>query len=120
MSTQTIPTSAALQMPPSGSVLTVVQGDEMVLWLFGDIDLAVAEDLHQVAGHTPLGVRRLTVEASRMTFSDATLMTFLARAARMMPVRVRRPRRALVELLKVTQVGDLVSIDLGTDPPSIT
>ena len=93
---------------PAGSVLTSVESGRAVVWLRGEIDLALAADLIELAAHVGDLGPHVVLEVSRMTFCDCTLVNFIAAVSAQVAVTVRRPPRLLVDLLQICGLADCV------------
>lgn len=109
------PRHAPTELP--GQLLTVLRSGHLVVWLFGDVDPALAAELDLVAAHAPRVADRLTIDGSRVTFCDTTLLRFIAHMASVLPVTIRRPTRMFVEILTFAGLSDLLSDPLS-DPLS--
>jgi hypothetical protein len=98
--------------PLPGCVLTVLQPHRAVVWLVGEIDIALTADLRDIADHIfDTGTTTLVVDGSRLRFCDATLATFLAAALRHGTVTIRRPPKLLTDYLTIVGLHDAVKID---------
>jgi anti-anti-sigma regulatory factor len=84
---------------PSGCVLVVLKGHDVVVWLIGEIDSNVAIDLDDIVKQTPDITSRMIVDASRVTFCDSTALRFLATVAAIVPVTIRGPSRVFADLV---------------------
>ena len=82
-----------------GSVLTVLKPDEVLVWLIGDIDVSAAPQLDDIAERAPQVATRLTIDGSRVTFCDTTVLRFVSRVTGSMQVAVRRPSRLFADIL---------------------
>ena len=111
MSTQLKSFNHPIAAVASGSALTLEHDDEIILWLFGDVDLALSEELDAVSGHALRLGHALTVEASRIAFCDLTFVDFLAPLASVLTVRVRRPSLSIVQLLALTGVLSRLKVE---------
>jgi hypothetical protein len=95
---------------PAGSVLTSLEPGRAIVWLSGEIDLALAEILGHLARNLHLLVPHVVLEVSRMTFCDSTLISFVNDLAATVPVTIRRPDRLLCDLLETFQLTERVQI----------
>lgn len=93
-----------------GSVLTSIEPGRAVVWLRGQIDLALAADLADLAAHVSDLGPHVVLEVSRMTFCDSTLVNFIAAISEQVAVTVRRPPRWLVDLLDICGQSDHVQL----------
>jgi anti-anti-sigma regulatory factor len=98
-------------VPRSESVLTVVKGDEVVVWLIGDLDLSVAAELDEVAEHAPRVARWLTIDASRVTYCDSVLLRFIAKVSETMYVSVRRPSAIFADILALSGLAGRMLVE---------
>lgn len=98
---------------PSGSVVTSIESGQAVVWLRGEIDLALAVDLAGVAAQVSDLGRDLVLEASRMTFCDSTLVNFIGTVSRQVAVTVNRPPHLLIDLLEICGLSDCVQVSLA-------
>jgi anti-anti-sigma factor len=94
-------TSTLPPMMPAEAHLALAE-DHALVWLGGDVDLALADDLTWIA--TQLALVRLptVVDATSVRFADSTLINFLARLARQGQVTVCNPNSGLRHLLSLT------------------
>jgi anti-anti-sigma regulatory factor len=95
---------------PAGSVLTSIELGRAVVWLRGEIDLALAPDLTELARHARDLAPHIVLEVSRMTFCDVTLINFIAVISQQVAVTVRRPPRLLVDLLEICGLTGRVQV----------
>jgi hypothetical protein len=93
--------------PPAGSALTVMDATTTTVWLFGEIDHAMADELAQIATHA--ATPEVILELGRVTFADSSLANFVAVLSQDASVTVKRAARQIVELLTVTGLGTVVS-----------
>jgi anti-anti-sigma regulatory factor len=87
---------------PSGCVLTVLKGDDVIVWLIGELDASIAMDLREIAEQMPGRAQRLVIDASRVSFSDSTVLRFIATMAASVPVTIRRPSRVFADLITIS------------------
>jgi anti-anti-sigma regulatory factor len=102
---------------PAGWVLTVLKPDEVIVWLIGEIDLSLTDDLDQIASHAPRVSDVMTIDGSRVTFCDSTLIHFMTVASQYMLVTVRQPSRILVDILRFSRLSDRVFINPAEEGP---
>jgi anti-anti-sigma regulatory factor len=95
---------------PAGSVLTSIELGRAVVWLRGEIDLTLAAELAELAGHARDLGPHVVLEVSRMTFCDSTLVNFIAAISAQVAVTVRRPSLPLVDLLEICGLTDRVQV----------
>ena len=95
---------------PAGSVLTSFEPGRAIVWLRGEIDLALADDLAELVSHVHDLGPHLVIEVSQLTFCDVTLVNFLAAVSKEVAVTVRRPPRLLTDLLKMCNLIGRVQI----------
>src|SRR3954468_1067064 len=85
-----------------GEVCVLIDPDEAVVWLHGDIDLAVQEELDGAVTDLTQAALPVRVDASKMTFCDSTAVHFLAHLLRAgLSVRVQDPTGRLAWLLEL-------------------
>lgn len=109
------PVAGRRDVERSGSVLTVVKSDEVVVWLIGEVDPAVAAELDEVADQAPWVARWLTIDGSRVTYCDTTVLRFISRVTESMYVIIRRPSPILAELLALSGLDQRVLVGSGPD-----
>jgi STAS domain-containing protein len=102
-----------LRLAPAGTVVTVIQADHCVVWLCGEVDLAMEPDLASLAFNVPRLGDRLVIDTSHVTFSDATLLRFLAAVAGGLEVTIRHPTTLLLDLLAVAEMTELVKVEVA-------
>ena len=93
-----------------GCVLTVLREDRVIVWLIGEVDLILAPDLEAIGRHARRAASRMTIDASRVTFCDSTVLTFVEAMTREMPVAIRRPTRVFTDILAFARLSSEVSI----------
>ena len=93
-----------------GYVLTSIEPGRAVLWLGGDVDLTLADDLAELEGHLRDLAPHLVLEVSSTSFCDSTLINFVASVCDDVSVTIRRPPRLLVDLLAVCALTDQVTL----------
>jgi anti-anti-sigma regulatory factor len=91
-------------------LLHAIEPGRAVVWLFGEIDLALAPDLDRLRSQVRDLAPHLVLDVSQMTFFDTTLMNFIAVVGSEIAVTVRRPPRQLVDLLTICGLRDHVTI----------
>jgi hypothetical protein len=112
---ETPPVAAPLGMlppalEPAGSVLTSIEPGRAVVWLRGDIDLALTEDLAQLEANVRVLGPHVVLEVSRMTFCDTTLVNFIAGISQEVAVTVRRPPPLLVDMIRICGLAGCVQV----------
>jgi anti-anti-sigma regulatory factor len=106
-----MPASSAVGLVDRDSfILHSIEPGRAVVWLFGEIDLALADDLDRLSGQVRDLAPHLVLDVSQMTFFDTTLMNFIAVVCRDTAVTVRRPPRHLVDLLTICGLKHHVTI----------
>ena len=95
---------------PVGTVQTFLEPGRAVVWLTGEIDLAVDPVLAQLAAHLHLFAPHVVLEVSQMTFCDSTVAAFVADVSRRIPVTVLRPPATFLDLLKVCGLTDRIQV----------
>ncbi|MDP9220624.1 MAG: STAS domain-containing protein [Actinomycetota bacterium] len=107
--TSTLPTV----MP--GQAHLVLAEDHGLVWLGGDVDLALADDLTRIA--TQLALVRLpaVVDATSVVFADSTLINFLAHLAKQGQVTVCNPNSGLRNLLSLTGLDSKLTVVAAPD-----
>jgi anti-anti-sigma regulatory factor len=95
---------------PSGSVWTSVEQGHEVIWLNGEVDLTLAQDLDNLVVHArDLGFHTV-LDCSQMMFCDCTVATFIAALSDQVFVTLRRPPSSLVDLLAMCDLTDRVQL----------
>lgn len=107
---QFIPVAGRRAAQRPGSVHAVVKSDEVVVWLIGEVDLAVAAELDDVAEQAPRVARWLTIDGSRVTYCDSTLLRFIAQVSDSMYVVVRRPSAIFADILTLSGLANRVLV----------
>jgi hypothetical protein len=97
-------------LEPAGSVLTSIEPGRAVVWLRGDIDLALTEDLSQLEAHVGALGPHIVLEVSQMTFCDTTLLNFIAALSKEVAVTVRRPPALLMDLIRICGLAGCVQM----------
>jgi hypothetical protein len=92
---------APFTMPGPGSVLTHVEPGRAVIWLIGDIDIALEDELTEIGQRVARVAPHIVIEPARLTFSDGVLAAFLWSLTERVPVTVRRPGPVLRQQLLV-------------------
>jgi hypothetical protein len=103
--------SRDIRMVPAGTVVTVLQDDHAVLWLCGEIDLSMEQDLASVVFNAGRLGSHVVIDSSHVTFCDATLLKFLSSLTRDLPVTIRHPTPLVLELLAISDMISTVKID---------
>jgi anti-anti-sigma factor len=90
-------------------------GEELVLHLTGELDLASVPTLRSCLDSIDGGVRTLVLDCEHLTFLDSTGIGLLIRCQRDLQERdgslvVRSPRSHVRKVLEVTQVARVVDI----------
>jgi anti-anti-sigma factor len=93
-------------------------GDELVLRLVGELDLASVPTLRSCLDNVAGEVRTVVLDCAELTFLDSTGIGLLIRCQRDLSDRggslvVRAPRSHVRKVLEITQVAKLVVIDEG-------
>jgi anti-anti-sigma factor len=108
-------------MPPNppGTIRVVVEGDDLVLHLTGEIDAATVAQYEAAAGGDPTAAaaaRRVrVVDAAGVTFMNSLAVRFLlfqteaVRASGLRPV-LRRPTPPVRQLLRLIRLEELFDI----------
>lgn len=92
-----------------GEVCVLLDPDEAVVWLHGDIDAAVKDELDGAVTDLTQAELPVRVDASNMTFCDSTAVHFLAHLLRSgLSVRVEDPSGRLARLLELVLAPDTV------------
>jgi anti-anti-sigma factor len=90
-------------------------GDEMVLRLVGELDLASVPTLRSCLDNIAGEVRTIVLDFADLTFLDSTGIGLLIRCQRDLQERdgrlvIRAPRSHVRKVLEITQVAELVDI----------
>jgi hypothetical protein len=93
------------------SVQAMHVGNRTVIWLRGDIDIALERRLMDVAESIPPTTSEVVIDVARTRFSDLSLARFVESLAHKVCVTVRYPTRRSRELLRLTGVDALVQIE---------
>lgn len=107
-------TSPAQSLP--GTIPTDLDGQQAVIWLEGDVDLAMAGELSRVPA-LPQRVGEVVLDVSGMTFCDGTLTDFIDAMLEHRTVRLRQPRPLTTEFLRAVGLADRLC--LVTGPPTV-
>ena len=91
-------------------MLTVVKSDEVVVWLIGELDLAVAAELDEIADQAPRVASWMTIDCSRVTCCDTTVLQFISRVSETMYVSVRRPSTIFTDILALSGLAHRVHV----------
>lgn len=105
-------TSPAQARP--GTLLSVLDGQEAVIWLKGEIDLTLAGELSHVAALLPRRVTEVVLDASGITFCDGTLTAFIEALLEHRTIWLRQPAPLVTDFLRVVGLGD--QLRSATDP----
>jgi anti-anti-sigma regulatory factor len=95
---------------PSGGILIIVGPDQTVVRLEGEIDLSMAPEFANLVASLPSATAELVLDASALTFCDASLAGFLAVMVGEMPVTISRPNPWVREFLGLVGMADRVRI----------
>jgi hypothetical protein len=95
----------------AGNIVTIFRQGYTVVWLIGEIDLAVDADLSRLAVECPRSGGHVVVDTAHVTFCDGTLSRFVSQVVASTPVTVRRPTRLVLDVLKVTGLRPSVKLD---------
>jgi anti-anti-sigma regulatory factor len=98
---------------PSGGILTIVGPDQTVVRLEGEIDLSMAPEFAKLVDNLPSTTAELVLDASGLTFCDASLAGFLAVMVGEMPVTISGPNPWVREFLGLVGMADRVRIVEG-------
>ena len=80
------------------------------MWLQGEVDLALAQDLDRLVLHArDLGFHTV-LDCSQMTFCDCTVVSFIAALSDQVFVTLRRPPSLLMDLLAMCDLTDRVQL----------
>ena len=108
--------SPPLALPPTVSddapalVLSRVEGDDLVVEVAGEIDLALVAAWDDATLGLPAGDRRLVLDTSAVTFIDAAGVGLLVRLRRAHPdLLLRGPSATVVRLLEMTGSTSLLA-----------
>lgn len=77
-----------------------------IVWLEGVVDLTSQASLAATAGLLRDDPKRITIDLSRVTFSDCTLVHFIDDLERGHAVQLREPTRLVSDLLAVARGSD--------------
>jgi hypothetical protein len=99
---------------PAEAHLMLAESHALV-WLCGDVDLALADDLTWIATQLALVLLPAVVETTSVGFADSTLTNFLARLARQGQVTVCNPNSGLRSLLSLTGLDSRLTIVQAPD-----
>jgi len=98
-----------------GEVCVLIDPDEALVWLHGDIDAAVQDELDGAVTDLTQAKLPVRVDASKMTFCDSAAVHFLAHLLRAgLSVRVEDPSGRLAWLLELVLAPDTVLERLQT------
>jgi len=96
-----VTTDALTSYGHPGRVRADIAPAKSVIRLEGEIDLSMSEDLEQLVLTLPGVTCSLVLDASKVTFCDATLTGFIAAIANRMPITVTPANPRVVELLRL-------------------
>lgn len=96
------------------------QGDELVLRLVGELDLASVSTLRSVLENVAGDVRTVVLDLGELTFLDSTGIGLVIRSQRELQDRgghlvIRSPRSHVRRVLEVTQVAKVIEIQDGAE-----
>jgi hypothetical protein len=89
-----------------GTISTILDGQRAVIWLQGDIDLAMAGELGRVQALLPRHITHLLLDLSRMTFCDGTLTAFIDAMLEHHTVSVSQPSPLATDYLRTVGLAD--------------
>jgi hypothetical protein len=89
-----------------GTISTILKGRRAVIWLQGDIDLAMAGELGRVQALLPRHITHLLLDLSRMAFCDGTLIAFIEAMLEHHTVSVRQPSPLAADFLRTVGLSD--------------
>lgn len=87
-----------------GEVAVVEQADAALVWLTGEVDLALDDDLFSAGRRLRRAAVPILVDVAGLTFADATLLDWLASLTAQVPVTVLNATPALRDLLTLGEV----------------
>src|SRR3954469_18491253 len=100
-----------------GEVCVLLDPDEAVVWLHGDIDAGVQDELDAAVTDLTQAELPVRVDASKMTFCDSTAVHFLAHLLRAgLSVCVQDPTGRLARLFELVLAPDTVLARVRTAP----
>jgi ABC-type transporter Mla MlaB component len=112
------PTTSAPGPSRYGEVCVLLYADEAVVWLHGEIDLAVREELDETVHDLVQANLPVRVDASRVTFADSAAVYFLGRLFRAgLSVRVHDPADHLSLLLRLVGAPAALVAAVQTSTP---
>ncbi len=101
----------------SAQVAVTRTPDHLVVLLCGAIDVALADDLRAVEERAGRESVPVVVDASALTYCDATVAGFLRTLSGTGPVTVARPGRLVRDTLTAFGLGDLFQVRLPRQAP---
>lgn len=101
---------------PRGEAVALVEGDHVVVWLHGDIDLTMDDDLRGLVGDLDEFQLPVILDGSHVTFFDSTGLRFVLQLMECgLPVTLRKPSAAVRLLLDT--VAAAAPVAESTDLP---
>lgn len=86
--------------PPHGEAVALVEADQVVVWLHGDIDVTMHAELDGLLNDLDDLRLPVVIDASNVTFCDSAGLGFVIRLMGCgLQVTLRRPSAALQQLL---------------------
>lgn len=106
----------APELDPGFGACCTAHGDEAVVSVWGDVDLAARDELWSVVEAALDRGDRLVIDLAETTFFDSIGLTVIVRATQergpgAIPIILRSPSDAVGKLLRITGVDKLVTID---------
>ena len=113
-----LPTRAPRRPHRYGEVCVLLDPDEAVVWLHGDIDLGVQRELDAAVTDLFRADLPVLIDLSKITFCDSTAVRFLAHLLQAgLSVRVHDPTGRLSWLLEQVLAPEPVLVSVRTSQP---